>query len=762
MDKNHLWNKAKAIRFQTGPEIVGGFDVGFDPKVPAETLDRILDFIYWVEDHFELPITLWVDLKFKKYLLGDDRIRADYKFYCVEFTDYPNFTNPDDIPVIELAVNRPVADILFSLTEAISRYYAWLTKTPISNNEPAEILQEYFSKEQEIMVNNGLKITIPAGATCKLYSGILKTWSIAAIEEQTPIAPTEITQQQETTSYFYAAPEAGLYQAIVSQEGYNTLCQEINYTTGAELTLTLDKLAGNGYEGGFVFMNTPEFVEKCLASHKDAWGPEYAKLFCTPQFMPGRPGRHQQTTNEELEAFIAKLAADNKNIYIYSLGKSPKYGYNIPLVLFTRDDVAGLTLEQAAQKIRANGKPTIQYNAQCHSTEPASCEGALAMMVSLCGEYGKVLNDVDIYFIPRINVDGAFEVKRESPTTGKDMNRDYLYMSNVELRMITAAYNLFRPEVCIDGHERFPYVRTTGDDLCNDIEIQTGAGGLNHPKAMTEMVMRMALSALGRARSLGLRGHFYGKHASAAGGAAGSSYFGTRNSLSFLMETPGQTKHGMHFMERRVMGHYAPASAIIDFTVENRQEIMELVRASRDFMRKTNPIYDEKNLMVIEHDWGKTGSFATPLVHAPTGRVTDPLHTQDYFEHTVALITRPRATAYVIPETVAMDEILRVVKNHDLEYYTLPAGASISLRQYVKTEEGYDMTEEKEVCFGETVYVFPNTADSTILGIIMEPDYNPSNPDRKMTLYRMGLLPEGSDGLLPLYRYCHNLNDGKI
>lgn len=35
--------------------------------------------------------------------------------------------------------------------------------------------------------------------------------------------------------------------------------------------------------------------------------------------------------------------------------------------------------------IRNNGKPTVQYAAQVHSNEPASCEGALAMMLSLTG-----------------------------------------------------------------------------------------------------------------------------------------------------------------------------------------------------------------------------------------------------------------------------------------------------------------------------------------------------------------------------------------
>jgi hypothetical protein len=243
-------------------------------------------------------------------------------------------------------------------------------------------------------------------------------------------------------------------------------------------------------------------LQKQLLSKKDAWGEEYAKLFHTPVFREGRPGRHQHTTQDELMDFIAKL--DSPNVYVYSLGKSPKLGFDMPLVLFTRENVAGMTLEQAAQVIQANGKPTVQYTAQCHSAEPASGEGAMAMMLQLCDAYGqKVLDAVDIYIVPRINLDGAVDVVRQSPTTGEDMNRDYLFMHNQEIRMVTAAYNLFLPEVCIDGHEKTSQALSTKQALCTDMEVQVGAGSLNHPANMTQLAMKMALLALSKAKELG-------------------------------------------------------------------------------------------------------------------------------------------------------------------------------------------------------------------------------------------------------------------
>ena len=151
MRNDHLWNRVKGYNIQTGPEITGGFSVGFDSKVPEETKDALMDFIYWVEDNFSLPVTLWVDFKDKHYLLKPGDGRVGYKFYWADFVTYPVFENWDDIPVIELATrteNRPIGEILRSFVEAISCYYAWLANSEITKPDSMEtdaILNAYYS-----------------------------------------------------------------------------------------------------------------------------------------------------------------------------------------------------------------------------------------------------------------------------------------------------------------------------------------------------------------------------------------------------------------------------------------------------------------------------------------------------------------------------------------------------------------------------------------------------------------------------------------
>lgn len=147
----HLWEQAKEIKIQTGEEIVGNFSLGFDKRIPEETKDALIDFVYWVEDHYPVPVTLWVDFKYNHYLVTRDKKRVGYKFYWVDFETYPVFEKEEDIPVIELPVrteNWTIEEILASFIEAITCYYAWLNNQMVEGfqadpEQVEEILQKY-------------------------------------------------------------------------------------------------------------------------------------------------------------------------------------------------------------------------------------------------------------------------------------------------------------------------------------------------------------------------------------------------------------------------------------------------------------------------------------------------------------------------------------------------------------------------------------------------------------------------------------------
>ena len=151
----HLWEQAKQVQIQTSPDIIGGFSIGFDDRIPEETRDELMRFVYWVEDNYSLPVTLWVDFKFNHYLLDKNKQQAGFRFYWVEFSSYPVFDKEEDIPVIELPVRTEhwtMEEILASFTEAITYYFAWLTNQ-ISDaflpdpQEVETILQTYLEQQ---------------------------------------------------------------------------------------------------------------------------------------------------------------------------------------------------------------------------------------------------------------------------------------------------------------------------------------------------------------------------------------------------------------------------------------------------------------------------------------------------------------------------------------------------------------------------------------------------------------------------------------
>ena len=152
----NLWEEAKSISVQTGADITGGFNIGFQKGILEETKDALMEFVYWVEDHYPLPITLWVDFQYKHYLICDGK-RVGYRFYWVDYPCLDVFENFDDIPVIELPVrveNQSLEAVLKSFAAAISHYYAWLQGLDMHTFVPEEelteaIVRDYYNTKGE-------------------------------------------------------------------------------------------------------------------------------------------------------------------------------------------------------------------------------------------------------------------------------------------------------------------------------------------------------------------------------------------------------------------------------------------------------------------------------------------------------------------------------------------------------------------------------------------------------------------------------------
>ena len=151
MKQNSVWLKAQTLKLQVSENILPGFDIGFDKRIPKDIEEELRSFVKWVENNYHIPITLWVDFEYKHYLIKRDGKRVGYIFYWEDFATYPVFNNKENIPQIRLPVRTEystIEEILSSFIEAITDYYAWLCNEisesyKINENDVEEILQAY-------------------------------------------------------------------------------------------------------------------------------------------------------------------------------------------------------------------------------------------------------------------------------------------------------------------------------------------------------------------------------------------------------------------------------------------------------------------------------------------------------------------------------------------------------------------------------------------------------------------------------------------
>ena len=128
-----------------------------------------------------------------------------------------------------------------------------------------------------------------------------------------------------------------------------------------------------------------------------------------------------------------------------------------------------------------------------------------------------------------------------------------------------------------------------------------------------------------------------------------------------------------------------------------------------------------------------------------------------------AVRTRVRPTAYVIPKDASGALTAAwLAKQHGIEYYEIDSGSAVSLQQYKGSSEEALLLSEQVVTFEKGAYVFTmDRYNGNILAMLMEPDVTDMT-GYNGTLVQSGIITPASDGTIPVYRYAHDLKDGKI
>ncbi|MBQ0098516.1 MAG: hypothetical protein KBS62_06255 [Oscillospiraceae bacterium] len=636
----------------------------------------------------------------------------------------------------------------------------------------------------------GLVLYAPSDVTVNLYGGLP-----ARAKDAMPEVRTENLVQKSTTEtkgdityhYYYNLPaRSDGYHYKVSGDGYYTVISFLYFPEEKaskinEINVDPGKMAGNGYEQTCILLkNSDELLEK-VAPINPEWKTKYPYVYDTPTIKAGNTkANHEFTTQAEMEEFIHNLDTADDDMYYYSLTKTPtENSFDIPLLVFTQSDLSDCKgYVSAATEVKKNGKPTIMYQAQIHGNEPAGGEGCLAVIEALDGEYGKkVLKDVNLVVIPRVNPDGSKEFSRDNGREKFDMNRDHIKVQSVEIDATHKAYNLFLPQAVLDGHEYYA-LNFEQEDVFKDVLLGVG-GGYNTTERLTQTGVKAVNSVIKGLNAEGLRTTYYSAPATAgavkdglmvntANFSTGRGYYSLKGCISLLIETKG-IHIGKQSFERRVVGQYVAVTSLINYIAENREEILASVEYEREHIKAEGMIFDENNLFGLytgsefknaEYTWNPTYDYLSgELTSAPD--VKSPNYYYDKAEK-----SRPRTTAYVVPKNAQGSEAaLEIIKKHDIYYYEVEPGTTIRLRQYggevtpvsgtayFEVKEA-TLSEETDFTFDEGAYVFPtNQVSGTLLMYLFEPDVQDTSHFGSGFCQNKTLRPED------IYRYEHDLED---
>ncbi|MBR7165996.1 MAG: hypothetical protein IKD18_06930, partial [Clostridia bacterium] len=618
--------------------------------------------------------------------------------------------------------------------------------------------------------SSAVMMKVPEGVSLALHTGF---------DGGSVVQPDFVETKNGVTTYTFFGVSKGNYRYVVKGTGYyqvtkNLLFTEEKLASGFTLDCTPPLRAGSGFEPSpSANANVKDYTDEMRANFlKDdpANWPDYSFIFQSPYFTRDsyETGVHQATTQEEMMAYLEECVSKNDNLYLYSLGKSPSYGFNIPIVVFTSSDLSGAkTLEEAAEICRANGKLNFQYQAQVHGNEPAGGEGALAMIGALSGTWGeKYLDAMNITVIPRINTDGSFAYTRNQVTNNRNLNRDYLLLEADEIPMIIRAYNLFQPQVVVDGHE-YTVATASASGAFNDSMLAVGGNESADP-AFEETGIEMILEAFDHLKEHGITAHFYTNIDDSTDPSTARAYYQMRGSVSLLLETSG-IHTGQNGFHRRVLTHFLCMETYFNYAKNHRSELCALSAKAKAEPVQNGSVYSEDRVLALE-----TNTVTLPQTHPrtvynyATGLATGTRDLVQKSEDNVVR-SRPLPTAYIIPKNENSDAILRIARFHNISFYELEADSASYVYGYNGSYSGNSVTnvtlsEESLVSFPSGAYVFPmNQEGALILAAMFEPDnldiYNAS--DKTFTLAQKGLIPY-ENGSFAMYRSQRTLTDGKI
>ena len=182
-------------------------------------------------------------------------------------------------------------------------------------------------------------------------------------------------------------------------------------------------------------------------------------------------GLTETPTYAETMAWLERLAEATPRIHLALIGSSLEQR-DIVMVVATSEG------SRTPTELRENGKPTLLVHAGIHSGEIDGKDAGLMLLRDLTvGDRLDLLNEVNLLFIPILNVDGH---ERSSPfnrinqrgpasmgwrtnARNRNLNRDFSKLDTEEVAALVVSINVWDPDLYLDLHV------TDGADYQSDI-----------------------------------------------------------------------------------------------------------------------------------------------------------------------------------------------------------------------------------------------------------------------------------------------------
>lgn len=588
------------------------------------------------------------------------------------------------------------------------------------------------------------------------YNGvILEAPTSATIEfcqmspDNPPMTPEKTERADDMLRYYYPDVVGRCFYTVTASGCYKSVNSLYipPQDRGQELRLTItpEEIGGNGWEAEQYYTYTDQVMS--YKPDDPALWPEYPEAFSTPAFDTGRAA-HQYTTQEEMESYIRQLDDADDQMYVYCAGTSA-YGKNVPLVIFTTTDLSGAaTLEEAAALLCENGKLTIQYQGHVHGNEPAGGEAAMGMLKRLDGEPGKaLLENVNVYVIPRVSPDGAEKNVRKTVAGNTDPNRDLFKLHEVEVRNIVRVAQLLDPTVVIDSHE---YTATISKEEDNYADIQISPGFVSDPQQeLAKLSLDIVHNAFAAVQEQNLSYKYYQNTLNSENLTTFRDYFCRLGKLTFVLESKG-INYGNVTLGRRTVSHMVSAWNIMTQVADDPQLYLDASERWEQATVEAGKTYEETDVVILQREKSKHPEYDLTIEYFMLGsgdRTSKKVATSI---NDVILRSRTAPTAYVIPAGQDTTEaVLKLMDLHGISYSFVPAGTRMKLQQYTGTTELAELTAEQTVSFPKGAYIFKMAQkQAVILSLLMEPD---ATDMEGSTLAQQGLISR-EDGKFLLYR----------